>query len=225
MTQKEQARLQVLNSFTILGDLRQSILPYKSISNWNQFRTLFDQGSVTRLDSRLTYRSTRQITQYANRILQGLPERTKMPVAYDRAGERPKLVRSQSAGGMRQSIANAVRRLQPLDDVRAVAVLTKWQHTAKAVFDELEQEVISSVGLLTSDGLIDTDVTVSPIILTKGLEFDAVLVANANKDNFTESELDRMLLYLSCTRARHHLEIHWHGTRSPIVPDVTRLRT
>ena len=131
-----------------------------------------------------------------------------MPVAYDRAGERPKLVRSQSAGGMRQSIANAVRRLQPLDDVRAVAVLTKWQHTAKAVFDELEQEGISSVGLLTSDGLIDTDVTVSPIILTKGLEFDAVIVANANKDNFTESELDRMLLYLSCTRARHHLEIH-----------------
>ena len=212
------------NSFTILGDLRQSILPYKSITNWNQFRTLFDQGSVTRLDSRLTYRSTRQITQYANRILQGLPERTKMPVAYDRVGERPKLVRSQSAGEMHQAVAEAVQALREKDDVRSVAVMTKWGQTAEGINNTLNKLGVESVGLLTSSGLVDTDITVSPIILTKGLEFDAVIVANANKDNFTESELDRMLLYLSCTRARHHLEIHWHGTRSRIVPDVARLR-
>ena len=64
---------------------------------------------------------------------------------------------------------------------------------------------------------------VSPIILTKGLEFDAVIVANARKDNFNETDFDRMLLYLACTRARHQLEIHWYGTRSSIVPDVARL--
>ncbi len=213
------------NSFTILGDLRQSILPYKSISNWNQFRPLFDQGSVTRLDSRLTYRSTRQITQYANRILQGLPKRTKTPVAHHRTGERPKLVRSQIAGEMRQAIAKAVRTLRTKDDVRSVAVLTKWRQTAEGIYNTLNERGAESVGLLTSGGLVDTDVTVSPIILTKGLEFDAVIVANASKGDFTESELDRMLLYLSCTRARHHLEIHWHGTRSRIVPDVARLRT
>ena len=212
------------NSFTILGDLRQSILPYKSITNWNQFRTLFDQGSVTRLDSRLTYRSTRQITQYANRILQGLPERTKMPVAYDRAGERPKLVRSQSVGEMHQAVAEAIQALCEKDDVRSVAILTKWGQTAEGIYNTLNEQGVDSVGLLTSRGLIDRDVTVSPIVLTKGLEFDAVIVANANKDNFTESELDRMLLYLSYTRARHHLEIHWYGTRSHIVQDVARLR-
>ena len=60
------------------------------------------------------------------------------------------------------------------------------------------------------------------ILLTKGLEFDAVIVANARKDNFNESEFDRLLFYLACTRARHQLEIHWHGTRSAIVPDVAR---
>ena len=83
------------NSFSILGDLRQSVFPYKSIGNWNQLTSLFDKENVSRLDSRLTYRSTRQITQYANRILQGLPERTKMPIPYHRSGERPRLVRSR----------------------------------------------------------------------------------------------------------------------------------
>ena len=77
--------------------------------------------------------------------------------------------------------------------------------------------------LLAAGGLIETDITVSPIILTKGLEFDAVIVANAHKDNFSESAFDRLLLYLACTRPRHYLEIHWYGLRSPIVPNVTRL--
>ena len=71
--------------------------------------------------------------------------------------------------------------------------------------------------------MLDTDITVSPIILTKGLEFDAVIVANASKRNFNDTDFDRMLLYLACTRARHYLEIHWFETRSPIVPSVERL--
>ncbi len=211
------------DTFTIFGDLRQSVLPYKSINNWNHLAVLFERESVSRLDSRVDRRSTRQITQYSNRILQGLPERTKMPIAYDRSGERPQLVRSKSAAEMRKAIADSVRRLTNLSDIRSVAVLTKWRETAEKISETLRGEGIESVGLLTQDELIETDVIVSPIVLTKGLEFDAVIVANAHKDNFNESDFDRLLLYLACTRAKHRLEIHWHGTRSPIVPGVTRL--
>ena len=213
----------VNNSFSILGDLRQSAFPYKSISNWNQIASLFERGSVSRLESRTSYRSTRQITQYANRILQGLPERTKMPQPYRRSGERPLLVASNSAVEMRRSIATSVRRLTREENMRSVAVLTKWGRTADDIGEALLAEGIGAARVLTRTGLIATDVTVSPIILTKGLEFDAVIVANARKDNFNESDFDRILLYLACTRARHHLEIHWYGTRSPIVPDVARL--
>lgn len=211
------------DSFTILGDLRQSIRPYKAIRNWDQLARLFQRGRVSRLDSRSTYRSTRQITQYANRILQGLPARTRMPIAYHRRGERPRLVRSGSAAEMRRSIADAVQRLRRLDNVRSIAILTKWRQTARDISEALRVQGIEGVGMLTEGGLIDTDVTVSPIILTQGLEFDTVIVANAHRGNLNESEFDRMLLYLACTRAKHYLEIHWYGARSPIVPDVARL--
>ncbi len=211
------------NSFSILGDLKQSVLPYKSISNWNQHASLFERESVSRLESRLSYRSTRQITQYANRILQGLPSNTKMPEPYRRSGERPRLVSSKSAADMRKSIADSVRKLTSLKNVRSVAVLTKWRQTARDIGETLRDEGVEGVSVLAGDGLIETDVIVSPIILTKGLEFDAVIVANARKDNFNESDIDRLLLYLACTRAKHCLEIHWYGSRSPIVPDVARL--
>ena len=211
------------NSFSIMGDLRQGVLRYKSIANWNQIASLFRSESVSRLESRIAYRSTRQITQYANRILQGLPERTKMPKPYSRDGTLPRLVRSKSASEMRSSIAESVRRLLDLDDVNRVAVLTKWEETAGTLHRFLEDAGSRSVDLLTQDGVVEADVTVSPILLTKGLEFDAVIVANAHKDNFYESEFDRLLLYLACTRARNHLEIHWYGSRSAIVPDTARL--
>ncbi|MCY4088356.1 MAG: UvrD-helicase domain-containing protein [Actinomycetia bacterium] len=211
------------DSFTVLGDLRQSVLPYKSISNWNQIASLFERENVSRLDSRLTYRSTRQITQYANRILQGLPERTKAPVPYDRSGERPRLVRSKSTEEMKESIADTIRRLTNMGDGSSVAVLTKRRRTADDIGESLRQGGIENIGILTRGGMIETDVTVSPIVLTKGLEFDAVIIANVHKGNFNESDFDRTLLYLACTRARHHLEIHWYGTRSSIAPDVIRL--
>ena len=209
--------------FTILGDLRQGILPYKSIRNWNQLASIFDKGKESRIDSRLSYRSTRQITQYANRILQGLPSRTRMPEAYERNGARPQLTPSKSAAGMRIAIADSIRRLSGISNVRSIAVLTKWHKTAQDIASALVDEGILGVNLLSADGTIDTDVTVSPIVLTKGLEFDAVIVANARKDNFFDTELDHMLFYLACTRARHHLEVHWYGTKSPVVQDTSRL--
>ena len=211
------------DSFTILGDLRQSLLRFKSIRTWNELARLFDKDNVSRLDSRLTYRSTRQITQYANRVLQGLPKRTETPVPHTRNGERPRLVRSNSATDMRLAIAASVQELRQKDDVRLIAVLTKWRETADKIGDVLVSAGIPSVSVFRAGRLIETDIIVSPTILTKGLEFDSVIVANAGKNNYNETEFDRMLLYLACTRARHHLEIHWYGTRSPIVPSVERL--
>ncbi len=210
-------------AMTILGDLRQGILPYKSIENWSQLASLFPKEDVARVESRQTYRSTRQITQYANRILQGLPRRTETPESYGRSGATPRLSPSRSAKGMRIAIAESILRLLGLGEIGSVAVLTKWRKSAQEIEASLEEEGIGSVGLLSPEGTMQSNITVSPIVLTKGLEFDAVVIANARKDNFFDTELDRMLLYLACTRARHHLEIHWHGTRSPIVPDVSRL--
>ena len=212
------------NSFTILGDLKQGLLPHRSITNWNQFASLFDRGSVSKEEIRLTYRNTKQITQYANRILKGLPMRTtRRPMPYGRAGVRPELVRSKSAAEMGSRIAVAVESLRELDEVRSVAVLTKWDSTTKEILRLLISEGVEDVSALTQGGAIETDVVVSPIILTKGLEFDAVIVAKAGKNNYNDNEFDRMLLYLACTRARHRLEVHWHGPASRIVPGIERL--
>ncbi len=224
----ELLRMHSINqSFTILGDLKQGLLPHRSIANWNEFARLFQNHTVAKQEMRLTYRSTKQITQYANRIVKDLHGRgTKTPQPYGRAGERPEIEQHKSAADMYAAITDAIDELRGKDEVRSIAVLTKWESTAKNIMKEFRSERMEGVSRLEQGGRIETDIIVSPIVLTKGLEFDAVIVANADKNNFAETEFDRMLLYLACTRARHYLQIHWHGPRSaksPIVPDTSRI--
>ena len=102
-------------------------------------------------------------------------------------------------------------------------ILTKWRRTSDDIGEIFAALKIPDVSVFRAGNLIETEIIISPIVLTKGLEFDAVIVANAGKNNFNETDFDRMLLYLACTRAKHHLQIHWYGSRSPIVPGVERL--
>lgn len=224
----ELLRLHSLNeNFTLLGDLKQGLLPHRSIENWNEFARLFQKDNVHKEEMYEAYRSVKQITQYANRILKGVHKRgTKTPEASDRAGERPKVEQHKSAGDMYTAIAEAIGDLRDKDEVNSIAVLTKWETTAKDIEKAFRSKRVEGFSLLKQGHARETDIIISPIVLTKGLEFDAIIVANADKNNFAETDFDRMLLYLACTRARHYLQIHWHGpgsAKSPIVPDTTRL--
>jgi len=49
-----------------------------------------------------------------------------------------------------------------------------------------------------------------PVYLAKGLEFDAVLICDANSENYSAKE-DKKLLYVASTRALHHLGVYGVG--------------
>lgn len=48
-------------------------------------------------------------------------------------------------------------------------------------------------------------VTIIPSYLSKGLEFDSVIISDSDK--YSENTLDTKLLYVACTRAMHTLDI------------------
>jgi DNA helicase II / ATP-dependent DNA helicase PcrA len=44
--------------------------------------------------------------------------------------------------------------------------------------------------------------------MAKGLEFDQVIIPDADSKNY-QSDVDRGLLYIACTRAMHKLDIFY----------------
>ncbi len=204
--------------FTILGDLRQRLTPYRGVSNWQELRRVFPQGDAQRYEARYSYRSTAQITKLGNRILRRLPEQGDQPIPHAREGDPPKLHRSMSVREMFSAIAEGA--VEGLAEGQTVAVLTRTSQDADYALRRLREEEINEAQVLKMNDVIESDLVICPILLTKGLEFDLVLIAGVDAESFTGSEMDNRLLYLATTRARHRLEIHWVGKPSPLIEDL-----
>ena len=52
--------------------------------------------------------------------------------------------------------------------------------------------------------------------MSKGLEFDEVIVPDVAQDTY-RTEKDRGLLYIACTRAMHRLTVMYAGERSKLL--------
>ena len=56
-------------------------------------------------------------------------------------------------------------------------------------------------------GRLITQLTVFPVALVKGLEFDAVVVWDADTSHYGETPFEARLLYVALTRALHELYV------------------
>ena len=100
----------------------------------------------------------------------------------------------------------------------SVAIITKNQTEAdlyKAVVQEMKKAPYVKIVNKRDKAYLVDRVMVIPSYLSKGLEFDAVLVSNANEQNYSIKE--RNLLYVVCTRALHKLNIYYTDKISPLI--------
>ena len=88
---------------------------------------------------------------------------------------------------------------------KTIAIITKNQIDANNYFEKLKSSI--DIELITSNNLnYNNNVNILPSYLSKGLEFDAVIIIDKNDFN-KNSTLDLKLLYVSMTRALHKLYI------------------
>ena len=212
-------RLTRENSFTILGDLSQGIHAYSGIQVWEEFMECFAPQRCGYYTLESSYRSTYEVMMFANGIISraGTPVTLAKPVF--RSGEPVRVAQVVSA--------DLARRIG-----EEVETLRSRNHASIAVIGRTEQECRDLHAALTALGLEPELVTpkqtsyrgglsVMPAYLTKGLEFDAVIVASADGANYRLSPRDAKLLYVACTRALHELTIFYSGTPSPLLEPVT----
>ena len=108
--------------------------------------------------------------------------------------------------------------LKAYDPEEAMALVCQ---TSKAKFDEtIEISVRLGVDPRHADQQVRGAV-VLPAYLAKGLEFDAVILANAGEGHYHEPS-ERLLLYTAFTRALHVLRVYCVGTPSPFLPNPSQ---
>ncbi|MDR2903779.1 MAG: ATP-binding domain-containing protein [Clostridiales bacterium] len=184
---------------TILGDFGQLVNPNHQ-HTLEDLRQVFDGAEFTALTK--SYRSTFEIISFAKQIKAG-----SVIDAIERHGEKPAIIRCTNKMDEIKQIRKRIRTFAE-SEFAAMGIITKTDDDAKILYELLADDQIHLLSP-DSDGF-SNGVTITSIRMSKGLEFDEVLIADADSKNYC-SEYDRSLLYIACTRAMHRLTLLYTG--------------
>lgn len=203
------------NSIMLLGDLGQSIFEGKGIDRWSEITGLFRQ-KPTYIELSTSYRSTIPITTFANNILSSYSKEKEFGISKPvlREGNEPFIQGFTTNKEIIFNIHETIRKCSH-KDYKNVAILTKTAEQAKVVHEHLQDQEIKLI--INSNNVYEGGSVVLPVYLSKGLEFDVVIVCNATDYNYPDNEQNRKLLYVATTRALHELYLFYKGSCSPII--------
>ncbi|NBD22364.1 HelD family protein [Paenibacillus glycinis] len=204
-------------SMTVLGDLQQGIHGYAGIHGWAELTALFPQADTGYFELDRSYRSTMEIIDFANRVLGGMGDGVKPAVPVFRSGEAVDVVALESDEQRLVEVERTVRDWQQFGDYRTVAVLGRNIRSCEAIAERLNGAGIQASLVQSKQEAYGGGLTVVPAYLAKGLEFDAVLVADADGERFGAN--DAKLLYVACTRALHKLKLLYCGELTSLVAE------
>ena len=183
--------------FTIVGDLSQSIYAYRGIQHWNNIDNLFNNNMKYLKKS---YRNTIEIMNYANTILNYLQVDEATPVI--RHGDEVNEIK------YKDKITTILQRINNYkSNYKSIAIICKTKTEVDELYSQLSKNIdITKIDETTTK--YDGGICILPIYLSKGLEFDCVVLSDVDDNNYTlENILDMKLLYVGITRALHNLDI------------------
>lgn len=184
------------SSFTILGDINQTINPYYKYNSLKVLCELF--GDSKYLELTKTYRSSQEIIEYTNKILN-----LNYVSAIRKANKREVLLRNEKEN-LKEQLIMDINML--LHDKFSIAIITKNDNEAKKIYELLKDEY-EYLRLLNSNTVdFDKRLVIVPVYIAKGLEFDASIIYTNIDDKYTSDE--KYLYYVACTRTQHQLIVY-----------------
>lgn len=188
-------------NMTILGDSAQSVNPFSS-SSLPVIRSVFPAADC--LELRKSYRSTTEITDFAQNI-----RRNDKLIPVERHGPAPRV---DGCADQREQEARILALVQrhKRSGHRSLGIVCKTAAQAKALYLTLAAAGVE-LALLDCDSTVFAGgIVITSAHVSKGLEFDAVIVPYTDDVNYA-TEMDRSMLYIACTRAMHELRLTHDG--------------
>ncbi|PQZ57741.1 DNA helicase UvrD [Bacillus sp. MYb209] len=199
------------NSFTILGDLSQAIYDYQGIEDWNAFKEVFQETGYYELTR--SYRSTKEIIEFANEIIKNAEIPVGLATPVFRSGEDVKVIHAED------QFTEIMKTLQHLqnEDVKTIAVIGRTDDECRDIYEKLTNTGLTVNVIEADQSKYEGGISVVPVYLAKGLEFDAVLLIDVDEEHYKNTKHDAKLLYVGCTRSLHDLWIFHSGEVSPLI--------
>lgn len=191
-------------TFTIVGDLAQSIYQYRSITDWNRVIDVSFEGNAIEVGMEKSYRTTVEIMDAANLVIQHIGMPPAIPVIRHGAPVHVQQIRPE------EQIAKIAEFIAycKTQNFQTIAIISKTAEEAQDLHTKLLDLGVETECIHSSSTQYQGGICSITGYLSKGLEFDCVILADASQTAYIpENRLDMHLLYVSMTRPLHQLEI------------------
>lgn len=212
------------NSMTILGDIAQGVHYYRGIENWKKFIDVeFKNVKTVYTTLNKTYRTTKEIMEIANNVINKLPEFEKEYIVLgEPVIDRKNSVNIKKNKNIDELISSINNRINEYlqNDYKSIAIIGKDMNECEEIEKKLRKTRKDIKLIKGKDSEYNSGISVVPSYLAKGLEFDCVIISNANEEKYTYSSLDIKLLYVTITRAMSKLDIFYTGKITGLLKNI-----
>ena len=196
--------------FTILGDINQTLSKREDISLYEQIREILNKkkSSLIMLDK--SFRCTNEILNFSLQFIEHSPEIK----SFNRKGDTPEVFIADNTELYIVKLVKEVKLCQE-KGFQSIGLLCKTETNAVRLFNKLKSEI--DIQLIRNGSISDLQgVFIIPVYMSKGLEFDVVVICDADSQNYHDED-DKNLLYVACTRALHRLSLYCEKESSLLV--------
>ncbi len=198
------------SKFTILGDINQTLEKREDLSLYEQIQKILNKKKATLITMNKSFRCTNEILIYSSKFI----DHDLKIKSFNRKGEEPKVYTYSKSSSFNQKIISEVEFCLK-EGYESIGLICKTAQNAQLLFESLKDK--TTLQLIKSGDVVDLrGISIIPVYMSKGLEFDAVLICDASIENY-QSEDDKKLLYIACTRALHRLNLFCRGEVSPLL--------
>ncbi|HHY26382.1 MAG TPA: AAA family ATPase [Desulfitobacterium dehalogenans] len=196
--------------YTILGDIKQTIGKQEDLSLYDQASKLFSKQNSTLVTLDKSFRCTKEILTYSTKFLD---PGFKLS-SFSREGDEPGVFTAPNQAALDQLMIHEINTCRE-KGYQSIGLICKTEQDAGSLYQRLKDQI--PIQVIKDDVQIGLNgVFTIPVYLSKGLEFDAVLICNADQEHYY-SEDDKNLLYIACTRALRRLNLFYTRDISPLL--------
>lgn len=201
-------------TYTFSGDLNQKVFGNESMVE--ALEAIFPEQTITHHQLTTSYRSTEEITHFANQFL---TQENRVQLTA-RKGDRPTIYYAVDQQAMLKHLMNEIAETAEKAKYWRTAIIGKTVEDCKELFNQLSPDQQAQVQLLTDEeDFMRKSLIIIPTYLAKGLEFDRVYGWNISPKNYY-TEQDKLILYTLCTRAMHELKLLTIEQKSPLLEHI-----
>ncbi|MEG0628360.1 MAG: DNA helicase, partial [Enterococcus sp.] len=177
---------------------------------------IFPEQELTHFELTTSYRSTEEITNFANQFL---TQENRVELTA-RVGDLPNIYYANEKRQMIDGLVQQIEETKELAKYWRTAIIAKTVEECQDLYNQLTPEQKDHVQLLTDgEDFMKKSLLIIPTYLAKGLEFDRVFAWNVSPENY-HTEQDKLILYTVCTRAMHELNLLVVDQKSPLLERI-----